>query len=337
MKPVILSRPDRVGDVIATSACISIVRELHPEAPVILVARSVMSPVFSGDGSVDGFIAFDGVQDRDRLRAQVAELGASTIYHFHPDEVIQSVAEEVKIAKRVGFSVDGQDIGLTHSFPYMKSEGKLHESGYCRQLLVDASEVLLPEVQQMCISPDPVARERLKQKAPWLDENETCIVVNPTAARLALRWPPEKFEVLIRSLAGEGRRLVLVGHPGDDPALIYLRKKCQGFIEGFTDLGGQLDLAESAWLFEASDLHVSRDTGTSHLSAAMGCKTLVIFGRLEPEYGPIRWKPLGAHVHHVCSKATKRWWETRRQFWKRSFRSIDTEQVLKQVNQMLDS
>lgn len=335
MKPVIISRPDRVGDVIVTSACIPLVRQLHPGAPVILIACSIMEPLFSGEGAVDGFMAYDGPEDRTALQQRLTGLEASAIYHFHPNEKIQSVAEEVGIPKRVGFALDGNVVGLTQSYPYEKSAGTMHETEYCRQLLCDDSGFDLSVIRTGCIAPEPTARERLKEKAPWLDLAEVRIAINPTAARLILRWPPEKFEALIHAIAKEGRRIVLVGHPGHDPALVFLREKIHGLAGEWSDLSGQLDLAESAWLFGTCDLHISRDTGTSHLAAAMGCKTLVIFARLEPEYGPVRWKPLGDQVHLIQSETKKCWWETRRQFWKRSFQSIESERVICKVQEIL--
>lgn len=335
MKPVVVSRPDRVGDVIITSACIPLVRELYPDAPVMLLACSIMEDVFSGEGSVDGFIAYNGIADRMELTRRISELNPAAIYHFHPDVEIQQVAAEVGIPLRVGFSDGVQASGLTDALPYLKSEGTMHEAQYCRQLLCETSGKTLNEIQTASISPDPAAHDRLKQKAPWLEHDEVRIAINPTAARLALRWPPEHFAVLIYALAQDGTRIVLIGHPENDPALIYLREKMAGLGGVWSDLSGQLDLAESAWLLSYCNLHISRDTGTSHLAAAMGCPTLTIFGRREPEYGPLRWRPLDTQGHVIKAETNKRWWETRRQFWKRSFRSIESDRVIHKAQEIL--
>ncbi len=335
MKPVVISRPDRVGDVIVTSSCIPLVRELHPGAPIYLIAQSLMHSLFAGAGNVDGCIPYAGADDDELLREKLQSLDAAVIYHFHPHAGIQAIAAAVGIPQRIGFELNGDATELTDALPYHKSEGLMHEAEYCRELLVKSSGRELALIGEAAIAPDPAARDRLRLKAPWLDEDETRVVINPTAARLVLRWPPEYFEQLIAGLAGCGRRIILAGHPKDDPALTYLRQRCHAVQGNWSDLSGRLDLAESAWLFQACDLHISRDTGTSHLAAAMGCKTLVIFARLEPEYGPVRWKPLGDGTQLVTSEASKHWWETRRQFWKRSFRSIKAERVIETAQQML--
>jgi len=336
MKAVILARPDRVGDVVVTSACIPALRELHPGSPIILVARPIMQSVFSGEGSVAGFIPYHGPQDQNELKRKLNELNAAFIYHFHPDEGVQVAAEEAGIPERIGFIDGNTSVGLTTAFPNSKSDGLMHEAAYCRKLLCEASgNSSLPEIQQACLAPDPSALKTLNEKAPWLNEDEVRIAINPTAARIILRWPAVHFERLIAALAQLGRRIVLIGHPSGDPALVCLRKQCNGFASGLSDLSGQLDLAESAWLLKYCGLHISRDTGTSHLAAAMGCPTLTIFGRLEPEYGPKRWGPLGDQAHLVCAEVTKRWWETKRQFWKRSFRSVTPERVIHKVEDIL--
>jgi ADP-heptose:LPS heptosyltransferase len=339
VKTVVISRPDRVGDVIVSSACLPLLRELHPGARLILIARSIMQPLFAAGGVVDGFIPYDGYEDEQVLHTALEHYAPEVIYHLQPDNCIQLIAEQCGIPKRVGFSINGDRTGLTKVFPYRKCEGTMHEAAYCRQLLVDASGELgenLPPATKPCLGVEPEALKRLQKKAAWLREDEIRIAINPTAARILLRWPAEYFDQLMHTLVAPGRRLILIGHPENDPSLVLLRKLWQQKTGKWSDLGGQLDLAETATLLRHCALHISRDTGTSHLAAAMECPSVVIFARLDAEYGPVRWRPLGENSQLVKTQAQKRWWETRRHFWKRSFRSIEPQRVIAAAEELLD-
>jgi heptosyltransferase II len=52
---------------------------------------------------------------------------------------------------------------------------------------------------------------------------------------------------------------------------------------------GKLKLNESAALIKRSDILISPDSGSAHLAAAVGTKTITLFGPTDD----IRWRPYG--------------------------------------------
>jgi ADP-heptose:LPS heptosyltransferase len=122
------------------------------------------------------------------------------------------------------------------------------------------------------------------------------IVVHPGAAAGSRRWPAERWAAVAGDLAGEGRRVVLTGGPGEEAT-------CQSVAladEAITDLGGQLELRELAWLIGRARLLLSGDTGVAHVATAHGTPSVVLFGPTSPGlWGPridedlhrVLWRP----------------------------------------------
>ena len=99
------------------------------------------------------------------------------------------------------------------------------------------------------------------------------------------------------------------------------------------NLAGRTDLGELGWLLKHARVLVTRDTGPSHLAAAVGCPVVVIFGRTAPLYGPTRWRPLTEKAVIVAKSTPRKRWESRDNYWRRCFAAISVEEVQEAVVQ----
>ncbi len=108
---------------------------------------------------------------------------------------------------------------------------------------------------------------------------------NPGAEMLDKRWPLERYAELARAFRDRGYTPVLTGGPGE----IEL---CEQVVDlagdaGCVSIAGQLDLMAATAAIERAACYVGTDTGISHLAAATGTPSVVIFGPTNPErYGP---------------------------------------------------
>jgi heptosyltransferase-2 len=100
------------------------------------------------------------------------------------------------------------------------------------------------------------------------------------------RWGVENYAALAGLLIKDGRRVVLLGS-GNDHKIASLIKKAQPEA---IDFCGQTTLAEAAVMMKKSRLVVCNDAGLMHLAAAVGARTIAIFGPTHPE----EKKPLSA-------------------------------------------
>lgn len=328
---IILCRPDRIGDVVITSACFEAIRKKYPFARVYLLARGEFQPLFEHSKNLTGFLPMS--EDKTSLVKIFQSLKPDIIIHFHPHRECYRAACKAKIFIRIGWEKFFWTCYLTHALPDTRKEGKKHEGFYNFDLLqevdVQPPEILYPEIQ-----PANDAKESLARKLPWDIEKTNFIVLNPTTAREIRRWPTHRFAELAKWIEKELKyKIVSIGALATDSIMLkfhYLTRDIE-----ILHLEGKLDLAELAWLLQKSKLLVTCDTGPSHIAAAMKCPQITIFGRNESAYGPMRWGALSEKVEILTPSIQKRFWETRRQFWKRGFENISLEQVQGAVKKIL--
>ena len=98
------------------------------------------------------------------------------------------------------------------------------------------------------------------------------------------RLPQDKFSILIDRLSQEGNEIVLLGS-------LKERELAEEVIKGSKskplNLAGKLSLIDTAAVIKHTDLIVTNDGGPLHIAAALGIKTVSIFGPVDDKvYGP---------------------------------------------------
>jgi heptosyltransferase III len=103
------------------------------------------------------------------------------------------------------------------------------------------------------------------------------------------RWHRDGWHRLIAWIAARGLRVTITG--GNAPAeRDYVGQVLAGSELPIVDLTGRLRFAETADLLRGAALYVGPDTATSHLAAACGTPSVVLFGPTDPRL----WGPLPA-------------------------------------------
>jgi ADP-heptose:LPS heptosyltransferase len=189
---------------------------------------------------------------------------------------------------------------LTHRVPDHKALGERHEVEYNLQLAAAAGvSVSTPpwrfppfqheqaEVQQL------LGRHGVPVQTPLL-------AVHPWTSNPSKRWPMERFRRLLEDLSQqfEGFSVVVIGGPQEQGVG---RALLSPPIPRVVNLIGLLSITQLAALLEAAWLLISNDSGPVHLAAAVGTRTVVLFGVTSPATSPKRWGPWG-DIHTVISK-----------------------------------
>lgn len=131
------------------------------------------------------------------------------------------------------------------------------------------------------------------------DGTRPIIVVHPGSGSRAKNWPFDRYEAMIDTCrAHVGPFVVLFSGPAEDE---HMRDRIDDFVRSRSGMVhyAAADLSAVAALLHAADLYVGNDSGVSHLAAAVGCRTIVLFGPTDP----VRWRPVGAMVEVLRSEA----------------------------------
>jgi lipopolysaccharide heptosyltransferase II len=211
-----------------------------------------------------------------RLRRERFDLG----FNFHRDWRFNIILFLAGCKKRIGFA-RGAGSWLLHQRIAIVGI-KHHIFHYC-DLLKGQGIFCLDFKMEFPLTPADLAAADVKFLRP---ENVTDYVVlapggaaNVKEEMDSRRWGADRFAALANLLAGAGRRVVLVGGPGDrEIAAAVVRAQ-----PAVLDLCGRTTLAEAAAIMKKARVVVCNDSGLLHLADAVGARIVAIFGPTHPE------------------------------------------------------
>lgn len=134
------------------------------------------------------------------------------------------------------------------------------------------------------------ALDTLAQRRGFDTRNHVCI--HPGARDARRWWKAEKFAEVADALARAGHDVVFTG-TDTERATIERVRACMR--ERSISLAGETDLGLLGALIGRARLLVSNDTGVSHVAAALGTPSVVIFLASDPD----RWAPLDGELHRI--------------------------------------
>ncbi|MHB1605639.1 MAG: glycosyltransferase family 9 protein [Leptospirales bacterium] len=146
---------------------------------------------------------------------------------------------------------------------------------------------------------------------------EKLILIHPFASWPTRQWPVSHFADVVRHFLEQGHLVGIIGGGGAAqkewvrPITDLIEQTNlvkNGIKERLAFFLGETSLRESAFLMTLSELVITDDSGPMHLCAALGVRTLAVFGptdpvRLGPSYGP---QCSSIHLDLACQPCMKR-------------------------------
>lgn len=122
-----------------------------------------------------------------------------------------------------------------------------------------------------------------------IQEGETLIAINPGYAGSSRPWPAERFAEVGKQLAAAtNARILIIGRTGDTE----MKNDFRAIIgTACVDLTGKTSVPLLAAILQRCRLHISIDTGTSHLAAAMDTPNVTLFPYIKHWEQRVRWRP----------------------------------------------
>ena len=120
------------------------------------------------------------------------------------------------------------------------------------------------------------------------------VVLHPGASSPTRRWPVQRYAAVGDALAADGWHVVLTGVPGERGVSAAVRDRMRAPA---TDLTGATSLGGLAALLRDCALLVGNDTGTAHLAAAVGARSVTVFLPGDP----VRWAHAGPRHRAVVA------------------------------------
>lgn len=294
---VIVSRTDRIGDVVLTlPLCALLTEQLGAE--VIALSQEYCRPVFQACPYVSEVVEWDAVEKRGRAqRDLLARCHADVMLHVYPRMAIANAALAARIPLRIGTSHRWYHWATCNELEHFsRKRSNLHEA----QLNIRLARRLLGDIASTTENLGRLTTLRPRAPLPpdveqLLDPSLTIVVLHPGSGGSGREWPLDRWHDLAWSLGGADFQLLISGSPAErlalEPWLATLPPHA-------VDIMGRLDLAELIALLARADGIVAASTGPLHLAAALGRHALGLYPPTPPMHAG-RWAPLGPRAEHL--------------------------------------
>ena len=301
---VIVSRTDRIGDVVLTLPLCAMLRERG--AHVIFLGRRYTRPVLEASPFVDELLEWDEVEHAapERQAAWLRAARADAIVHAFPRPTIARAAKRAGVALRIGTSHRLYHWWTCNALEHFsRKRSPLHEAQLDLRLarrLLAGTEPWNAPVESLAVFTALTPRVDVPHDvAALLARDRLVVTLHPGSRGSAREWPLDRWGALARSLVADGAQVVISGSAEEGTVLAPWLATLPPSV---VNLGGRLALPELIALLRAVDGLVAASTGPLHLAAGVGAHALGLFAPTPPIH-PGRWAPLGRRAEVVVAPA----------------------------------
>ncbi len=289
---IIVSRTDRIGDVVLTLPLCALLRA-RLGAEVVVLGRRYTRPLLEASANVDAILEWDEVEKADEAtqRAFLQAVNADAIVHVLPRPDIAREALAARIPLRIGTGHRWYHWLTCNALEHFSRKGStLHEAQLNVRLarrLLGAEVASLAELAPLTAITPQVAMPAAV--ATRLRDDRFRLVLHPGSSGSAREWPLAHWKALAESLDSAEVQLLITGSASEGAALQDWIGTLPSHVVNLT---GQLELAQLIALLAGVNGLVAASTGPLHLAAAVGIHALGLFPATPPIH-PGRWAPLG--------------------------------------------
>ena len=294
-KRILISRTDRLGDVLLSTPVIKALRQKFPQSYIAMLVSPYTQDVLAGNPALDEIIVLDKDAKNKGWLGMLKAAGDLRKNKFdlaivlHPTTRVHLLIFLAGIPKRLGYDRKWGFL-LTDRIKHTKQEGQKHESEYAldfvRYLGIEpVDKTLFMPINQ---ASESWVEALLPQES--IKPADKLLVIHPGASCHSRIWPPERFAQVADKLNQEyGLKAVIVCGSQDAQKA---KAVIQNMRSSALNLAGKTSISQLASLLKRSHLFISTDSGPMHVASTLGVPVITIFGRSQAGLSPQRWGPL---------------------------------------------
>jgi heptosyltransferase-2 len=328
--------PNWIGDAVMAQPLLALLKQLHPERPIDVLAPPAVAPVWRAVSEVDTVLETPfrhrALQLKERWKyARLLRARGYADAYVLPNTIKYALIPWLAgIPRRVGYKGEMR-YGLLN---VMHHDDKLARPmmPFYAALAQDPS---LPAPANVARPSLRVASEHVQAACArhGIDPARKLVVFAPGAEfGPAKRWPPGHFGELAQQIVASDpqAQIALLGSPKDRPTCDEVVAASGSAAANMLNLAGATKLDEATALIAQSAAAVTNDSGLMHIASGLNKPLVALYGPTDPRHTPpssefARWVwlqiecapcqqrecPLG---HHNCMKqlgADRAWHELR--------------------------
>jgi heptosyltransferase-2 len=283
-----------VGDAIMTIPALRQLRRVFPDSEITLHTRSWAQGIFQDADFIDKILPFELEKSGFKTvfeQAKILRKSKFDLAIVFPNSFQSAlIAKLGKTARQAGYATDKRSFLLSDALPVPIWKNERHEIFYYLNVVAEIEKRFFGETKvwenepqfDLTVSEErkTAARKILSNNAVDLSKKIVAFAAGSTNSR-AKRWHAQSYAELNDKIqSATNANVILIGSPEETGVSLEVAEKSK--IKPII-LTGKTTLAEATAILSICDLLVSNDTGPAHISAALGTKTLVIFGPTNPK------------------------------------------------------
>ncbi len=282
MGRILVIRGGAIGDFILTLPAIRLLREGFPDCHLEIMAYRRVLPLVEGRyyANTGRCIEYGPLASCFNPKADMAKdmksyfLGFDQIvsYLYDPDHLFRLSLEKVGVKNFLPIS--------PHLKPGTHAVHHLAEPLSRMALFLED-----PEAKFHPSTQDQAATDELLKEFP-----QRWVAIHPGSGSSKKNWPIERWEEVILEIQESQKEtaIAIIGGEADSDAIAHLQLTLGSSLKYFENL--PLNLLATA--LTRCSMFLGHDSGISHLAAAAGASSLLLFGPTDPAH----WAPLGKHI-----------------------------------------
>lgn len=282
---IIVSRTDRIGDVVLSLPVFASLKECFPRTELVALVRGYTAEIVSSFRAVDRVLVYDDSESSMTTAKKLKSVHADAILFLYPRFRLAAAAVLAGIPARVGtayrsYSFLHNKRVHEHRRDSLKSEAEynlsLAKAIGCKSRVMDSSLEIDGEALRK-------AERFLVQKGI-----DRFIVVHPGSGGSAADWSAGNFRRLCEKIPREFNMTIVVTGSAAE------RDLCTGISQGIGNCVmtcGEFSLREFIAFLSRAAAFVSNSTGPIHLAASVGTPVVGIYPNNKP-MTPARWSPI---------------------------------------------
>ncbi len=288
---VLFVRLRSLGDTVLSTPLYAALKAWRPDLRIAVLVESPNGEVLKHNPDVDQVITIPGAQgsfsslfSRAAALTEIRAARFGCCINLHGGSTSAWLTLLSGSLHRVGLQSFRHTFAYTHTLdvPTRKAGGrKWHTVEYQMEWLhqLGLPEAAIPPLR-VIPAPELEALVLKRLQGLGLKPGSRYAVIQPTSKFFTKEWTPEGFAEIADYLAREHAfQVVLSGGPGEEAKLRSVAQRCE---ENILVCGG-VSIGELLWILRGAKLFVGNDSGPTHLAAALGVPTVVLFGSSDAE------------------------------------------------------
>ena len=296
----LLSRTDRLGDLVLSTPVATALKKEFPEAEVFFLARNYAAEILDLHPHVDGVLRLDALGESMTMPSLVKLLRSydfDAVLALYPRPELAWAFYRAAIPLRIGTGYRWFSALFNRRVYEHRKDARRHEAEYNLQLLRPLG--IADGRVEFHYHFDAVHEQALAEKMAQWHLREPYVVLHPGSGSSSRDWPLEHFAALAEQLSRKrDLQIGLTGSANEKALTAFIQKKSGAQT---IDLTGQLSLTELAGVLRRADLFVGNSSGPLHVARMMGAPVMAFYPPITA-CRPERWGPYGCRQDVLMSR-----------------------------------